>query len=95
MSLTNEDKQWISEQLTAIERRFAERLKTASDETTEFMRGVQTELLRGFHAHSEGFTIRLRKVEVDQSNLDAALSKRVEILERRLFEIETKLDHTR
>ena len=50
MSLTNEDKQWISEQLTAIERRFAERLKAASDETAEFMRGVQTELLRGFHA---------------------------------------------
>ncbi len=61
----------------------------------EFMRGTQTEILRGFHAHSDSLTIRLRKIEADQSNLDIALSKRVEILERRLLEIETKLDHTK
>src|SRR5436305_1858749 len=36
-------------------------------------------------------TLRLRKVEADQSNLDAALSGRVEILERRLGEIEQRL----
>jgi len=43
----------------------------------EEMGDMQTELLRGFAAFSEGQTIRLRKVEVDQSNLDAALSGRV------------------
>ena len=41
---------------------------------TEAMRDMQSELLRGFAAFSNGQTIRLRKVEADQSNLDAALS---------------------
>ena len=45
------------------------------------MRDMHTELLRGFAAFSEGQTIRLRKVEADQSNLDAALSGRVNVVE--------------
>ena len=83
MSLTDEDKQWIDELL-----------QTKTEDIVEAMRAMQTEILRGFHAHSDGLTIRLRKIEADQSNLDISLSKRVEILERRLLEIETKLDHT-
>jgi len=55
------------------------------------MRDMQSELLRGFAAHSGGITLRVRKVEADQSNLDAALSRRVEILEKRLGEIEQRL----
>jgi len=51
---------------------------------------MQTELLRGFAAFSEGQTIRLRKVEVDQSNLDAALSGRVNVVEARLRQIELR-----
>jgi hypothetical protein len=58
---------------------------------TERMRDMQTELLRGFAAFSEGQTIRLRKVEADQSNLDAALSGRVAVVEKRLLEIEMRL----
>ncbi len=80
MSLTDEDKQWL-------EQRF--------EQTIEAVRGMQTEILRGFHAHSDGLTIRLRKIEADSSNLDAALSGRIEVLERRLLEIEMKLDHTK
>jgi hypothetical protein len=60
-------------------------------ELTEVMRNMQSELLRGFAAHSGGITLRVRKVEADQSNLDAALSGRVEILEKRLGEIEQRL----
>ena len=56
----------------------------------EKMRDMQTELLRGFAAFSEGQTIRLRKVEVDQSNLDAALSGRVNVVEARLRQIELR-----
>ena len=44
----------------------------------------------GIAAHSGGITLRVRKVEADQSNLDAALSGRVEILEKRLGEIEQR-----
>ncbi|HEY6371531.1 MAG TPA: hypothetical protein VIX37_13205 [Candidatus Sulfotelmatobacter sp.] len=78
--MTNEDKQWF-------EARFEKMVET--------MRDMQTEILRGFRAHSDGLTIRLRKIEADQSNLDVALSRRVEVLEQRLLEIETRLDHTK
>jgi len=57
----------------------------------ERMRDMQSELLRGFAAFTEGQTFRLRKVEADQSNLDASLSGRVNVLERRLLEIEIRL----
>jgi hypothetical protein len=73
-------KQEIKEDLTAMEDRLVEK-----------MRDVQTELLRGFAAFTEGQTIRLRKVEADQSNLDAALSGRVNVLDKRLLEIELRL----
>jgi len=61
------------------------------NELIEHMRGMQTELLRGFASFSAGFEIRMRKVEADQSNLDAALSGRVLVLEKRLREIEQRL----
>jgi hypothetical protein len=52
------------------------------------MRYMQTELLRGFEVFSAAQIFRLRKVEADQSNLDASLSGRVEVLEKRLLQIE-------
>jgi hypothetical protein len=58
---------------------------------TEQLRDMQTELLRGFESFSAGQTIRLRKVEVDQSNLDTSLSGRVNIVEARLTQIELRL----
>jgi hypothetical protein len=78
--MSDQDKQWISEQLAQLEARLVER-----------MRDMQTELLRGFEAFSTGQTIRLRKLEADQSNLDAALSGRVDVLETRLRQIELRL----
>jgi hypothetical protein len=65
-------------------------LEAMEGRLVEKMRDMQTELLRGFAAFSEGQTIRLRKVEVDQSNLDAALSGRVNIVEGRLRQIELR-----
>jgi flagellar biosynthesis/type III secretory pathway protein FliH len=73
---------------------FDEKMWKLEERLTEKMRDMQTELLRGFAAFSEGQTIRLRKVEADQSNLDAALSARVNVLERRLLEIELRLGRT-
>lgn len=58
---------------------------------TETMRDMQSELLRGFAAFSTAQTLRLRKVEADHSNLDSALSGRVNVLEDRLREIELRL----
>ncbi len=66
-------------------------LAAMEERLIEKMRDMQTELLRGFAAFSESQTLRLRKVEADQSNLDASLSGRVNVLERRLLEIELRL----
>ncbi|MBV9303474.1 MAG: hypothetical protein JOY62_18415 [Acidobacteriaceae bacterium] len=46
-------------------------LKALEEKLIETMRDMQTELLRGFAAHNTGLTVRMRKVEADQSNLDA------------------------
>ncbi len=59
-------------------------LEAMEERLVEKMRDMQTELLRGFAAFSEGQTIRLRKVEADQSNLGATLPGRVNIVEGRL-----------
>jgi hypothetical protein len=87
VSLTDGDKQWINEQLEEL----VTRLTAAEARLTETMRDMQTELLRGFEAFSKGQTLRLRKVEADQANLDIALSGRVEVLEQRLQQIEQRL----
>jgi hypothetical protein len=85
----------MREMQTATEHRMVQtmrEMRTATEERlTEAMRDMQTELLRGFAAFSQGQTIRLRKVEADQSNLDASLSGRVNVLEGRLLEIELRL----
>jgi len=57
----------------------------------EKMRDMQTELLRGFESFSTAQTIRLRKLEADQSNLDISLRGRVDVLETRLTQIELRL----
>ena len=66
-------------------------MTTLEDRLTERMRDMQTVLLRGFEAFSAGQVIRVRKVEADQSNLNSALSGRVDILESRLLQIELRL----
>ncbi|MBV8571673.1 MAG: hypothetical protein JO319_13735 [Acidobacteriaceae bacterium] len=66
-------------------------LEAMESRLVETMREMQTELLRGFEAFSGSQAIRLRKIEADQSNLDAATRGRLEILESRLAQIELRL----
>ena len=47
-------------------------LEAMEGRLVEKMRDMQTESLRGFEAFSSTQTIRLRKLEADQSNLDVA-----------------------
>ena len=77
--------------LEPMESRLDARSDRLETRLVEKMRDMQTELLRGFAGFSEGQIIRLRKVEADQSNLDAAISGRMAVLERRLLEIEMRL----
>lgn len=57
----------------------------------EKMRDMQTEILRAFEGFATGQGIRLRKLEADHQNLEYASNQRVDIVERRLFEIEKRL----
>jgi hypothetical protein len=85
----------LKQYLEAMEARLNAHVEAQVDQAehrlVDKMRDMQTELLRGFAAFSDAQNIRLRKVEVDQSNLDASLSGRVAVLERRLHEIEMRL----
>ena len=84
----------LNTRFDGIDARFQQidaRFQQLEDRILEAMRDMQTELLRGMAAHSGGMTLRIRKVEADQSNLDASLSGRVEILEKRLGEIEQRM----
>jgi hypothetical protein len=89
MALTNEDKQWIVAQLEKLATN--EKLEKAEERTLEAMRDMQTELLRGFEAFSGSQTLRIRKLEADNSNLDTSISGRMDIIERRLHQIEMRL----
>jgi len=77
--------------LTGQMRDIQAELPTMETRLTEQMRDMQTELLRGFEAFSTGQTIRLRKLEADQSNLDVSLRGRVDVVEARLTQIELRL----
>lgn len=74
-----------------LENRFDAKLSEVENRLVEKMRDMQTELLRGFESFSVGQTIRVRKVEADQSNLDAALRGRMDVVESRLMQIELRL----
>jgi hypothetical protein len=93
--LTRDTQTHLETMEARLEARLTETMRHTQTELearlTETMRDMQTELLRGFAAFSQGQTIRLRKVEADQSNLDASLSGRVNVLEGRLLEIELRL----
>ena len=97
--------QRTTEKMTALEQRTVERMSALQQRTVEgmtalehrlveTMRDMQTEILRGFEAFTVGQTLRIRKIEADQSNLDASLSGRVEAVEKRLLQIEQRLGRT-
>jgi hypothetical protein len=81
----------IEARLGETSRSMAEMEARLIERMTEIARDMQTELLRGIAAYSESTSIRMRKLEADQSNLDAALAGRMAIMEKRLFEIEQRL----
>ena len=61
------------------------------DRLIEKMRDMQTELLRAFGPFQEVVNLRIRTVEANTSNDSVAVKARLDIVERRLFQIEKKL----
>jgi hypothetical protein len=89
--MDQELKQYLAEMEARLVANTDQKLEHMEDRLIERMRDMQTELLRGFRSFSEVQGIRLRKVEADQSNLDASLSGRFRVVEERLLQIEFRL----
>jgi hypothetical protein len=75
----------------SLEQRLDQRFAQFEDKLIETMRDMQTELLRGFAAHIDGLTVRMRKIEADQNNLDAATSPRLALLEQQVTQMNIRL----
>jgi hypothetical protein len=75
---------------STIAQAFAQSQAQILEKTQEFVRDAQTELLRGFDAFSTAFHIRVRKLQADVSNIDAASDQRLTLIERRMLEIEKR-----
>jgi hypothetical protein len=63
--MDQELKEFLQGMESRMDARFDQKMGKMEARLVEKMRDVQTELLRGFAAFSEGQTIRLRKVEAD------------------------------
>jgi hypothetical protein len=70
---------------------FREAVQEFEHRVTEKMQGFKTEILHAFEVHMNAINTQLGKLEVDHSTLDIAISGRLEVVERRLFEIEKRL----
>lgn len=80
--------------LAAVERRpgaVEVRLGEFEGRVLEAVRDAKTEILVAFERYFAGEQIKFRRLRADLLNLDASTDKRLEIVERRLFEIEKKL----
>ena len=55
----------------------------------EFTRDVETNLLTSFHGYGKGQAIRLHALDVNE----AALKDRLDILEQRVLDLETRRPH--
>jgi hypothetical protein len=74
-----------------LEANFDKKLGETEGRLVEQIRDSQTEILLGFEKFQTANSIRMRKLEADQSNLDLSSSMRLQNLEERVLEIEKKL----
>jgi len=81
----------VKGELTAVETRLDGRIAETEGRLIEAVRDAQTEVLRAFERYVGAEQIKFRRLQADLSNVDASTDKRLEIVERRLFEIEKKL----
>jgi hypothetical protein len=75
MSLTDEDKQWIAEQLKQMEARIDERAEK-----------LETKLLTAFHGWARSMEIRTRVTSSQVSGMD----ERLALAEERISELERR-----
>jgi polyhydroxyalkanoate synthesis regulator phasin len=84
---TKKDIQALDGRLEALE----ERLKASEERLSEQMRDMQTELLKAFLPWQDQVRIQFRELEANTGNSVQAVKLRMDIMERRLGEIEKRL----
>ena len=76
---------------TDLDAKLAETKQDILDSTQEKIRDAQTEILKAFLPYQERTNVRFRGLEAKVSTTEAELRARMEILEARLDQIETRL----
>lgn len=81
--------------LKKAEARLSEQMKQnlakAEERLSEQMRDMQTELLKAFLPWQDQVRIQFRELDVNTGNSVQAIKQRMDVMERRLGEIEKKL----
>jgi hypothetical protein len=75
--------------LLDLEARFDLKLEALVDRVTELVRDVETNLLTSIHGYGKGQALRMHDLEVS----DAAVKGRLEALEERVLNLETRRPH--
>ncbi len=81
----------LSKRIEGSKAEMLEQIERSKDEMLERMRDMQTELLRAFQPWQDQVRIQFRELEVNTGNSIQAVKERMNVLERRLLEIERKL----
>lgn len=74
-----------------LNERFDSRLQRMQAELQEQMRDMQTELLKAFPPWQENIQMQFQKLKTNTQNDVQEIQQRMDILERRLYQIERKL----
>jgi 5'-deoxynucleotidase YfbR-like HD superfamily hydrolase len=81
----------IESLLGEVEKRFKSRLGESEERLSEQLRDMQTELLKAFLPWQEQIRIQFRELEANTGNSVTATKQRMDVMERRLGEIEKRL----
>lgn len=81
----------LENSLGATERRFEKRVVESEERLSEQLRDMQTELLKAFLPWQEQIRIQFRELEANTGNSVLATKQRMDVMERRLGEIEKRL----
>jgi hypothetical protein len=78
-------------EISDTEGRLRTEISATESRLSEQMRDMQTELLKAFLPWQEQIRIQFRELEANTGNSVTAIKQRMEVMERRLSEIEKKL----
>jgi hypothetical protein len=91
---TKKDLAEVEARLGRVETHLAgldQKMSDVEDRITERIRDSQTEILKAFLPWQESVSTQFRKLEANMGNNVTAIEGRMNILERRLWEIEKRL----